>query len=296
MGSLPPAVQGLIKGGKLILDDGSRVSKVCDRGESARHKKQRLIQQDPWANGTSRRVDEPRYERNLVEDIAAELDEAKNTCPLEPEKRFIPHPLFVRILTFDRVRKIIYNLRCFNSNRDKDELAREIYYGSRDGTRAPCVKLLAVLIGVDKAEDMAEHMFVDGMKDTCLPLQKEAVDGLQYLHCREHGRHSTINSYRRPEVRERFERWSYTLSAPYITREGSHHSHYILGTGDVFPMEVISKVEQDEHTESTAKGSQGDENTYGGFSEVYKVKIYEGHFDFGDHGVRRPLGLNVLCD
>ncbi|OHW97772.1 protein kinase [Colletotrichum incanum] len=290
MGSQIPDVMGLVQGGKLILDDNKRVSKIYDRGASVRSNCSTLGHHNPHTE----RSDHPLNEQDVIGDIAAELDEAKVSYVIEPDKKFIPHVQFKKILTFDRVRLAVHGLDCFSGQKDKDKLAREIYYGSHDKKKAPCVKLLAVLIGIDVANDMAQHMLTDGMSDACLPLQKEAVDGHQYLGCREHGRHRTINQYRRPDVRERFSQWSYSLSAPYITRQGSLHSHYVLDTGDVFPMEVEYKVEQEGNTESTAKGSQGDGNTYGGFSEVYKVKIHDGHFHFGDYGIRHPRGFFAL--
>ncbi|GKT57989.1 protein kinase [Colletotrichum tofieldiae] len=283
---------GLFQGGKLILDDNQRVSKIYDRGESVRFDKA-LDHHNLRTNGKPAKSDVPLSEQNFIGDIAAELDEAKVSYIIEPDKKFIPHIQFRKILTFDRVRLAVQVLTCFSGQKDKDKLAREIYYGSHDEKKGPCLKLLAVLIGIDVPNDMAKHMLTDGMSDTCLPLEKETGDGPQYLRCRKHGRHHTINQYRRPDVRERFAQWSYSLSAPYIARQGSLHSHYMLDTGDVFPMEVEYKVEQD-NTESTAKGSQGDGNTYGGFSEVYKVKIHDGHFYFGDHGIRHPRGFFAL--
>lgn len=291
--------QGLIKKPeKLILDDPSRVIKVLDRGESSRLRKQ----QEQYRNSRPpipvlgvRRGDDSEDDSSLIEDIAFELDQAKTAYPLEPEKKFIPHPRFAKILSFERVRKIVLSLKGFKKEKRKEELVKEIYYGRSDGSKGPAVKLLAVLIGIEKPVDFFKH-FSDGMRDSCLPLQKNATDGLQYLSCRRHGNHPTLNGYRRPQVRESFATWSYALSAPFIKWEPQRHSHYILDTGDVIPMEIVDKVKQEDSPSDIAEqnAASGSDNTYGGFSEVYKVKIHEGHWDFGNHGVKSfSLHLHV---
>ncbi|OLN96241.1 Cyclin-dependent kinase E-1 [Colletotrichum chlorophyti] len=280
-------VAGLISGGKLILDDVKRVAKIRDRGNSFRRRAQ-------LSNGAPRRLNEPRQDKRLIELVAWQLDQAKVSFILEPGKKYVPYPSFAQILTLDRVHQIVYNLQCFSGTPNKDQLARDIYYGSQSGTRAPCVKMLAILIGIDKAEDMADYMLKDKMTDDCLPLQRVAGNDQQLLGCLTHGMHSKINEYFRPDYRERFCQWSYAVNAPYVAKKGSLHSHYILDTGDVFPMDVVEAVEEKDHTDTTAKASQPDENTYGGFSEVFKVKLHDGHHDFGEHGIRHPQGFFAL--
>ncbi|KAJ0158578.1 hypothetical protein CTA2_11290 [Colletotrichum tanaceti] len=290
MGSQIHPVPGLVQGGKLILDDKEKVSKIYDRGESARLRRAAANYDDTHKNDRKESSPEP----NLIAEIADELDEAKVASVLEPERMFIPYSELTKILTFSRVRSVVHSLKCFGGEKDKEAISRRIFLGNPAKREAPCVKLLAVLIGIGSAESMARHMLSDNISDTCLPIQKHTVNGKQQLRCREHRAHSEFDNYRRQDDRERFSHWSYLLSAPYITRRNNLHSHYVLDTGDVFPMDFQHKVEQDAGTESTARGSEGSGNTYGGFSEVYKVRIHDGHYDFGEHGIRHPRGFFAL--
>ncbi|TDZ30733.1 Cyclin-dependent kinase A-1 [Colletotrichum spinosum] len=288
-------VQGLIKEPeKLILDDKTRVRKVHDRGDSYRPPKRKHSDQKSTSNKAVSGEDNLDVE-DLIDRIATELDEVRVSYLLEPEKLFVPHSKFSRIFTFNRVRKLILSLPCMRKEKNKEGLAREIYYGRADGKKGPAVKLLAVLVGIGKVGDFAKH-FSDGIRDSCLPLKKDAADEKRFnLHCRTHGVHQSIKQYGRPSTREEFSRWSYTLSAPYIKWEPSRHCHYVLDTGDVFPMDIKDKVKAEGDSDKTATESRSDaDNTYGGFSEVYKVKIHEGHWDFGDHGIRHPQGFFAL--
>ncbi|CCF38447.1 protein kinase [Colletotrichum higginsianum] len=294
MGNQSPPVQGLVQGGKLILDDKGKVSKIYDRGESARLKRAPAKHDETSKKGKEKRLDKASPESDLIEKIADELDEAKVPYVLEPDRMFIPHSKLTKILTFSRIRSVVHILKCFSGEKDKEAISRRIFSGNPEKGKAPCVKLLAVLIGINSAELMAKHMLSDNMSDICLPIQKLTVNGKQQLRCLQHGFHSEFNNYRRQDKRERFSQWSYLLSAPYITRQNNLHSHYVLDTGDVFPMDFEYKVEQEASTETTAKGSGSDGNTYGGFSEVYKVRIHEGHYDFGEHGIRHPRGYFAL--
>ncbi|KAJ0274146.1 hypothetical protein COL940_009476 [Colletotrichum noveboracense] len=271
---------------KLILDDPKRVQKVLDRGEAFRLNRERKQQAVCRVNGSNGQMNEDSDDEDIVEQLGLQLDQAKTSNALEPEKRFIPQPQFDRILTFESVYRVVSTLRCFRKEPNKKELAKKIYYGNSDGSKGPAVKLLAVLVGIYKVEDFAKH-FKDGVRDSCLPLQPTGATKDQFLKCRKHGMHGTINSYLRPEIRENFSKWSHTLNAPFIKWEPSLHSHYVLETGDIIPVEIIDKVTQDDSSEATQKDApSGGGNTYGGFSEVYKVKIHDGHWDFGDHGVR----------
>ncbi|EQB54936.1 protein kinase [Colletotrichum gloeosporioides Cg-14] len=279
---------------KLILDDPKRVQKVLDRGEAFRLKRERKRQAVSRVNGSNGQMNEDSDDEDIVEQLGLQLDQAKISNALEPEKRFIPQPQFDRILTFESVYRVVSTLRCFRKEPNKRELAKQIYYGNSDGSKGPAVKLLAVLVGIEKVEDFAKH-FKDGVRDSCLPLQPTGATKDQFLKCRKHGMHSTINSYLRPQIRESFSQWSHTLNAPFIKWEPSLHSHYVLETGDIIPVEIIDKVTQDDSSDTTQKDAlSGGGNTYGGFSEVYKVKIHDGHWDFGDHGIRHPQEFFAL--
>ncbi|KAL0942083.1 protein kinase domain-containing protein [Colletotrichum truncatum] len=292
---VPGIPQGLIgKSKKLILDDENRVQKVYDKGESFRLQKDKERRKRESKYNQLSRVDDKSDCESLTDAIAEQLDQAKVSYPLNPDKSFIPQPDFDRIFTFECVLRIVSTLNCLSYHTNKHQLAGEIYHGN--DSSGPSVKLLAVLIGLDKVDDFAQHMLVDGMRDSCLPLRKDTADGKQILTCQKHGNHKTINSYRRSDCRERFLHWAYSVTAPLIKWESSRHSHYVLDTGDILPMDIIDKVDEGDstssQTETAPKSSSG--NTYGGFSEVYKVKIHDGHWDFGDHGIRHPQGFFAL--
>ncbi|KAJ3956863.1 hypothetical protein N0V92_006577 [Colletotrichum tropicale] len=284
-----------LKSSKLILDDSSRVQKVLDRGEEYRLQRERKQQTISRENGANKQMNGGFTDRNLIDRLAFQLDKAKIMNALEPEKKFIPQPQFAKILTFDLVLRIVSTLRCLENKPNKEDFAKQVYYGSPDGSKGPAVKLLAVLIGIDRTEDFADHLN-DGVRDSCLPLMPTGASEDQLLKCRKHGMaHNTINGYFRPQTRESFSQWSHTLNAPFIKWEPGLHSHYVLDTGDVIPVEIIDKVTQDDSSETTQKEPpSGGGNTYGGFSEVYKVKIHDGHWDFGHHGVRRIFPTHQL--
>ncbi|KAF6824564.1 protein kinase domain-containing protein [Colletotrichum plurivorum] len=284
------------KPGTMILDDPSRVAKIRDRGESFRLRKlqeQHRNSRPPATDVGVRYRNDSKGDNGLINKIAIELDEAMTACPLEPDKLFVPNPEFAKIITFDRVRRIVFSLECLRKEKNKEELAREIYYGRSDGS-GHAVKLLAVLIGINKAEDFLKHLS-DGMRDSCLPLRKITANKYRHLECQWHRSHATLNGYSRPRARDNFATWSYALNAPFIKWEPRYHSHYILDTGDVIPMEIVDKVKHEDSPTAAAKNASHDsDNMYGGFSEVYKVKLHNGHWDFGDHGIRHPQGFFAL--
>ncbi|KAK1657698.1 protein kinase [Colletotrichum godetiae] len=273
---------------KLVLDNRQRVTHIYDRGEFFRLKSEQQNHPIQRTNGVSRRSEVVHFERGCIENIAGELDDARTFSPVDPEKCFIPRRKFNQIMTLSRVRSIVHELHCFRDVKDKDQLAMEIRYGSLDGTKSPCVKLLAILIAIDKAEDMERHMAGDGLRDICLPLNRVVSGNNETLRCRKHGEYHFINSYRRSSLRSRFAQWTYSLYSPFIKWEHGKHHHYLLDTGDVLPMETVDQVKEEE------RKSDSGGNLYGGFSEVYKVKIYEDHFDFGVHGLRHPQGYFAL--
>lgn len=238
---------------KIGLDDPDRVDQILDRG-------QKFLPRQP-ASTASRPL-------SGLRTIEKELDEAFVQCALNPSRRFIPHDQLFEILTLERVRSIVNSLTCFESHPDKDKLTEEICYGSETPEKPPCLKLLAALIGIEKLEDIAKHMS-DGMSDSCFPIIFKECENDKPISCKHHpAGHATLNEYYRPHRREDFSRWSYRLNAPFVKWGDKLHSHYILDSGDVLPIVSIHSTHS------------------GGFSEVYKVKLHKGHFDFAGHMVR----------
>lgn len=257
------------------LDDPERVRKVYDRGEGDYYRvNSRAIQQ----YSTYAPLAGDAYA--LLRTIAQELDASKVICALDPNKDYLPRRRLPEILTVQRVRTIV-SLPWFQEYPDKNKLTRDICLGPH-----PCLKLLAVLIGIGKAQDLPKHMG-DELNDTCLPMDIE-TSKLKRMFCQRHQkRHSIINQYPRPSDRLEFSRWCYSLAAPYIRCDKGKHSHYILQEGDVFPieLEVGGKIIEPQVAETHFEGPISNIPKYGGYSTVYQVKIDGSHYDFGAVGV-----------
>ncbi|KAI1799227.1 kinase-like protein [Daldinia bambusicola] len=177
---------------------------------------------------------------------------------------------------------------CFEDFEDKEKLATEIYFGSKDSESKPLLKLLAVLIGMEKLEKFPKCV-KEGMDDGCLPMVRKMKDDNYSLYCQRHKKnHTAIDQLRRPYFREEFTRWSYSLIAPHIMGRREKHSHYHLHAGDVFPMPVGMLHQQESNEKDNGAKAQEASFAYGGFSEVYQVKIDENHQDFRDIGIRHP--------
>ncbi|KAI2470511.1 protein kinase [Annulohypoxylon bovei var. microspora] len=253
---------------QLGLYNSNRVRKVIDRGETD------FIQ----ANYQSSQKDEPIPHDGAIQ-VDVELDRAHISSFKDPNKRYIPRHKMLELLNPDVVRTILSE-PCFERYPDKDELMEDIFHKPRR------LKLLAVLIGIDKVSDLPEYM-EDGVDDQCLPM---ALDSAQGIFCRKHNKyHQTLKSYRRPNDRIQFSLWSYALTAPYISYSPGRHSHYVLDPEDVFPM-TGAKI----HKTITTNGSTPmaplppGVNLDGGFSEVYRIKIEDSHYNFGELGIRHP--------
>lgn len=241
---------------KVGLDDSERVCKIYNRGQDFLPPQSLNVTAIP--RGTE--VD--------AKGIENELDSASIQCALNPGKRFIPHGKFLEVLTPERVRTVVESLNCFSKYADKAKIAGNIYFGSNNPPKPPCLKLLAALIYIERPEDIAKHMD-DGVDDSCFPLSYNGSGANQSISCKRHGgSHSTMNKEYRLVVRENLSRASYRLSAPFIKWREKLHSHYILDSSDVLPIEVCHNA-----------GS-------GGYSEIQKVKLHESHYDFGGQGVR----------
>ncbi|KAK4175753.1 kinase-like domain-containing protein [Triangularia setosa] len=182
---------------------------------------------------------------------------------------FVKHTIFDRIICPERVLQVVSKLKCYRrlSDQERMEVAKDIYFGTENGRRPSCRRLLAALIWIDsEAVEYIKDLMYEGMSDDCLPLL--VVDYKKYLlDCRhpEHT-HPTINKFggRRLGPRRQLTAFFQTLMAPYIRwEEGGLHCHYVMKGGGPLPIQVQSKI----HDE-------------GDFGEVYKVKIDPGDRHF----------------
>lgn len=258
---------------RLLLDNPDRVRQIRDRGEGDLHRPNKHASQE-------------RYEPiggdvvGLLRKVEENLDLLKVSSGLDTNKMFIPRDKLRRILTPGTVRTLV-DLPYFNADRDKNRLTTRICFGSQSSY--PSLKLMAVLIGMEKLEDLPNYM-ADGMDDRCLPMAIENLhDSQTLLRCQYHDKqHTTINKSRRPNYRREFIQWSYSMVAPYITCNKNKHSHYVMEAPDIFPMQIEWKIPRLDLTGANEMPS----GIYGGFSDVYQVKIDESHYNFSDIGVR----------
>ncbi|CAJ2507580.1 Uu.00g087660.m01.CDS01 [Anthostomella pinea] len=279
------------------LDNPERVDQIPHRGEKFDRARSRSIPRRPPRQSAPKAIRRDEAV-DFLEDIASELDDAKVQCDFDfdSSKSFLPRRKILEILTPERVRQIVGCLSCFEQSSNKDQIATDIYYGSGGGSRRPCLRLLAVLIGIEKAEDI-QKLMNDGMSDACLPMGIPPGTSGKLLFCEHHRTaHKTINKYRRLETRQNFSHWSYSLVSPFIQGDKKVHAHYVLHPGDVLPMKVARKVEKDDGSAYALGASEANSvNLYGGFSDVYKVSIDRSHYDFADdHGMRHPRGFFAL--
>ncbi|KAI1105656.1 protein kinase [Jackrogersella minutella] len=271
---------------QLGLDDSKRVRKICDRGEADFYSAHGYPSQQHLGLGTQGIPDKT---KEVYETVGLALDRAKVCSVMDIDKWYLPRHKLHEILNPQTVRAIV-GLSCFKDYPDKQRLTDEICYGE---TRR--LKLLAVLIGIEKLKDFPRYM-KDGVDDQCLPMTLDTSQ--QRIFCRRHDEyHETIDSYNRPDYRVRFSQWSYSLSAPYINCKEDIHSHFVLSPSDVFPMHFGHNIQN--QTITTTNGLPmsvvaPDVNLYGGYSEVYKVKIEKSHCNFGSLGIRNPNGLFAL--
>ncbi|KAI1393171.1 protein kinase [Hypoxylon trugodes] len=271
---------------RLKLDDPTRVEWVHDRGES--------FSRSPMLQSrTSNKVSGDAHP--LLKKIQRELDHAHVNSGLDSTKAYIPRSELPRILTPERVRTIL-DLPGLSHHWDKDRLAAYICFGTADSS--PCLKLLAVLIGIGIVSDLLEFIN-EGVDDKCLPMVvEESIQGMP-LYCERHQKqHDIVNKDRRLSELREFAQWSYALVAPYLRCGEKRHLHYVLDTRDVFPATAIQKVQNSE-TAGLERGIATNMvppiiNAYGGFSEVYRVGLDMSHYDFGNVGMRHPLGFFAL--
>ncbi|KAI1642503.1 kinase-like protein [Daldinia loculata] len=275
---------------KNILGDPDRVRHIKNRGKDIFHTLSHTSQ-----HHLQTQIPEPIPGdiNEIHRTIEVELDRSQVLSAIGRDKRYVPRDKLHDILTIERVRTIV-DLPCFGEFTDKNKLTMLIYYGSVD--LQPRLKLLAVFIGIEKLEDFPKCI-KEGMNDQCLPMTVDNTDdGQMSLFCQHHKtHHETINEYRRPSHRTQFTQWSYSLIAPYITSTKRKHSHYHLHASDIFPMPFGRKLQRQEMTVQDNK-TQIKETAfaYGGFSEVYQVKIDKSHQNFKDIGIRHPEEVFAL--
>lgn len=220
----------------LGLDDPVRVRRILDRGEGDLRASGRSSQHHAPSR-TFRPI--PGEASHLLGTIGQELDKSKVLSALDPNKEYLPRNKLKEIITPERVRAIVGE-PYFKDYKDKDRLTADICFGP-----TPRVKLFAVLIGTNRAQDLPKLM-KDGMHDQCLPMELE-VSTEKKIYCRYHKtHHPTVNSLPRPNDRIELSRWSYSLNAPYIKHNKERHSHYVLHHSDVFPMENGRKMQRDD--------------------------------------------------
>ncbi|KAI1340870.1 protein kinase [Xylariaceae sp. FL0016] len=270
---------------KNVLDNPKRVRKIRDRG-------QQFLPVQPISDKERRNRSQDFSPKRLICTIAGELDRVSHvTYGFGTGSKYIPRPQLLRILNIQRVRELVGILECFRHVADKEELASRIYSGSN--SQAPCLMLLAALIGIEEAEDMQKFMS-EGISDRCIPMVSQ-MDEEGTLFCRHHSIvHQCLQDYGRPKKRSDFLDLSYQLSAPFIQGDSDKHHHYILDPGDRLPMRVVRKVEKADSSGDDPLGAINGGNAYGGFSEVYQVQIMEGHYKFSRDEMRHPKGFFAL--
>ena len=253
------------------LDNPEKVQKITDHGQS-------LYYRD---NRSSRRtIQAPRDNidnKTLIKKLQTELDEAKKWYKLDDAKCFIPCGSFQSILSPEKVLQVVSSLPSFakKTKNELQQLAQDICFGST--SLSPSRRVVGALIGINKIKDLDKHL-KDGLLDSCLPMRSEIVKGKYTLRCNvgQHN-HPTLDNEYRGDKKEEFLKWTRALTAPYITSSEGLHPHYIMGNGSCLPLEFKSEVPNP--VDPRARTSQDD--GYGGFSEVYKVKICDGHWKFG---------------
>ncbi|VBB76660.1 Putative protein of unknown function [Podospora comata] len=188
--------------------------------------------------------------------------------------RFVTRVQFDNIITPEAVLQVVAKLACYQglTARDHMQIAQDIYWGTEDGRRSPCRRLLASLIGTGNSEALGsiKTLIDEGLSDTCLPLLVKEVMEEDTLICahREH-QHASINDMDL-ESRETFTALCRSFSVPFIKwKDGGKHCHYVLKGGGPLPMKGPLPMEKNDKM-----------NEEGDFGEVFKVEIDPGDRDF----------------
>ncbi|KAK4655260.1 LOW QUALITY PROTEIN: hypothetical protein QC762_300800 [Podospora pseudocomata] len=187
--------------------------------------------------------------------------------------RFVTRAQFDNIITPEAVLQVVAKLACCQglTARDHMQIAQDIYWGTEDGRRSPCCRLLASLIGTGNSEALGsiKTLIDEGLSDTCLPLLIKEVMEEDTLICAHHEhQHASINDMDL-ESREIF-----TALCRSFSKDGGKHCHYVLKGGGPLPMRGPLPMEKNDKM-----------NEEGDFGEVFKVEIDPGDRDFDpEHG------------
>ncbi|XXH04366.1 hypothetical protein Hte_010780 [Hypoxylon texense] len=226
----------------------------------------------------------PRDLDHFLDEITDQLDSGRVTCAIDASKSYIPRDKLREILPLEKVRTIVDH-PCFDDFPDKDRLAKAVCHGT-DSSNS-CLRLMAALIAMETLKYLP-RCIAEGMDDGCFSTLT-LDNGLLYCQCHE-THHSAINEFPLIHHKRRFAEWSRALDAPYIRYNRAKHSHHILRYDDVLPVPRMSKLPK-----QAGRGPpKVNALAYGGFSEVYQVKLEKSHYDFGDVGMRHPGGLFAL--
>lgn len=188
--------------------------------------------------------------------------------------RFVTRAQFDNIITPEAVLQVVAKLACYQglTARDHMQIAQDIYWGTEDGRRSPCRRLLASLIGTGNSEALGsiKTLIDEGLSDTCLPLLVKEVMEEDTLICAHHEhQHASINDMDL-ESRETFTALCRSFSVPFIKwKDGGKHCHYVLKGGGPLPMRGPLPMEKKDKM-----------NEEGDFGEVFKVEIDPGDRDF----------------
>ncbi|CAI6092732.1 unnamed protein product [Clonostachys chloroleuca] len=268
------------------LDNPDRVERILDHG-------QRLCYHD---NTKARKIkflgDVPDFEE-FLSTLEEDLDNSMKKYFLDSNRYYVQRSDFERILTPEKVLQVVNKLSCYKSKArdEKRKLAEEICFGSK--SNPPCIKVFGALLMSDQIQDIEIHR-ADGLCDHCLPLIF-SEEGFR-LSCDRHNKEHAGFNKKRSKFRKRFNDAARALVAPYIKWEDGKHFHYVIRDGSCLPIYDHKKIDKnDEGVQAVLDATNGAANGgYGGFSEVYRVKISKCHYNHSDTKGRHHRGYFAL--
>ncbi|CAH0028836.1 unnamed protein product [Clonostachys rhizophaga] len=230
---------------------------------------------------------------DLISEIRLTLDAARVRYKFDGSKNFIPRSKFADIMKPQKVLELVHGLECFQDkpHEQKQQIAQDICFGSSN--QRPSLKILGALVASKQVGDLARHL-QSGLTDGCLPL-REDDDNKFHLRCQCSNLDHTavIND---PNAvahdREIFADWTKKFIAPYIRyqRGLGLHCHYIFENGVCLPIQSNEEVIPGQRN----SGGQSENDKYGSFDEVFKVKFYDCHCRFEDTGMPNSRGYYAL--
>ncbi|KAH7311523.1 kinase-like domain-containing protein [Stachybotrys elegans] len=201
-------------------------------------------------------------------------------CFTNRDNYFIPREVFAQVMTYQRVLDLVFVLKCFGDLEDisKRQWADRICFG--DSASGPSLKIFAALIGVGHANEIRQQV-EDKLNDDCLPLQYNfsgANNPNRLIHCQKHADEQhpcqhKVNEWEDKDDRVRFMDWTRQLTALYITSQDGTHLHYEMMQGDRLPINRCKEIP----SESIQVPPQYRPLGYGGYSDVFQVKIHDTH-------------------